>query len=101
MVEEGFHPFGQGVPLHLILLRVLALDLQDEHGAVRQPDQEIRPVLVDHALEDVEDLKAEVIVLDPGRGRGRTPRIRRGLDEIARLWWHPMLILSLPFDIAA
>ena len=40
--------------------------LQDEHLAVGQPDQEVGPVLPHHAAIDVEDLKPQVVVLDPG-----------------------------------
>src|ERR1019366_9483223 len=50
----------------------LPLHFENKIHAVRQPDQEIRPVLFHDALPDVENFKAEVIVFHPGLYVGRS-----------------------------
>ncbi len=64
---DGLDPLGQEFTLGLVLRRVLSLDLEHEHFAPRQPDQEVGAVLLHDALEDIHDLVAEVVVLHPRR----------------------------------
>ncbi len=44
---------------------ILALDLQDEHLAVGEADDEVGPEFPHHAVVDVQDLEAQVVVLRP------------------------------------
>ena len=60
VLVDGLYPLGEVGALGALLLGVLALDLQHERGALGELDQEVRAVLVNAALPDVDDLEAEV-----------------------------------------
>jgi hypothetical protein len=58
LVHRG-HPLGQELALGAVLVRVLALHLEDEARPVRQNHQEIGAILPHAALEEVVHLEAE------------------------------------------
>jgi len=58
-------PLVKVAPFHLVLLSVPPLGLQNEHVAIYQTNQEIRPVLAHHAPIDIEYLETQVVVLNP------------------------------------
>src|SRR5450756_237662 len=63
---DSLHPFVQIASFNLVLLHVLPFGLQDEHFAISQPYQEVRPVFAHHAAIDVQNLKPQVVILCPG-----------------------------------
>src|ERR1700694_2990944 len=80
--------------LRLVLRGVLALDLQDERGAGLQLHEEVGPVLAHDAVEHVDDLEAQVIVLGPGDH----VRVTVEGEGLARL---PRAVEDTPVDVRA
>ena len=74
-------PFVERDAFGFCLVVVAAFHLEYEVRAVREADEKIRAVFVDDALEDIDDLKAEVIVLRP---RGDV-RAALDVERLARL----------------
>ena len=66
LVVHGLNPLPQGLPLGLVLLRVLAFDLKDEVLAGLQSDEEVRDVFPLRAVPQIENMEAEVIALGVG-----------------------------------
>jgi hypothetical protein len=60
VVVDGLDPVAEGDLLASVLLGGLALDFEDEVGAVREVDDVVWAVLVDGAAVDVEDVEGEV-----------------------------------------
>ena len=69
MMIDRLDPFIQELPLGPVLLAVLSFGFQDQQSPIGQPDQEVRPVFMDHSLKKIEDVKTEVIVFYPGLNR--------------------------------
>jgi hypothetical protein len=60
-------PFGQEFALGLLLLVILTLHFQNQRFPIRQSNQKIGPKFVNHTFKGVGNLKADMIVLNPGQ----------------------------------
>jgi len=65
MSVDSSHPLVQKLAFRLLLLIVVAIHLQQEHSAVREPNKVIWAKLAYNTLERIGDLESQVIVLDP------------------------------------
>jgi hypothetical protein len=62
---HGAKPLTRRFPLNFILLIFFALRLNDKNFIVGQSCQEVRPVFMFAAVEDVANFKSEMVVLHP------------------------------------
>lgn len=68
MTVHGTDPLVEELALRLVLERVLPLRLEDQRFAGTEPNEEVGAVLPDNAIERVDNLEAEVVVLHPPLG---------------------------------
>ena len=90
---DRLYPLFEGLPLGLVLPRVLPLDFQHKYCAVGQPDKEVGPVLVHDTFVDVEDLEAPVVVLHSGGDMGIV------VDERDSLACLPGAVVDVEVDV--
>lgn len=65
MFIDGLNPLGQRRMFRFRLVRLLAFDFENQRRSRCQPNQKIGAVFSHDAAVDVQNLEAEVIVLDP------------------------------------
>jgi hypothetical protein len=65
MLIDRFHPFVQELVLGFVLIGVLALGFKNQIASGLSSDDEVRPVLMYDAFEDVKHLETEMVVLTP------------------------------------
>jgi len=63
---DGFDPGVQVIPFDLVLLAVLPLHFENQGLAVAQANQEIREEFAANAIEQVEDVKAQMVIFGVG-----------------------------------
>ena len=61
----GPHQLVEELPLRFVLLRILPFDFEDKQFAAGQPNEIVRPKSLDDALEHVQNLEFQMIILGP------------------------------------
>src|ERR1051326_6512248 len=64
---HGAKPLARRFTLNFVLLVFFAFSLNDENLVIGETGEEVWPVLVFAAVENVADFKSEVVVLHPSR----------------------------------
>ena len=76
---HSLNPFPDGITFHAVLLSFFAFDFERQYFAIEKADEKIRAIFMLSAIEDVANLKNQMIVLNPRGDVVITIKGKRGM----------------------